>query len=98
MVDEGYIRACSVGFIPTEWEFSEDRRGGIDFKRQTLLELSLCPVGANGNALIEAKGWGRGAALSERPTPALSVMSFAGDARERRWQLAHHLRQAIKRG
>ena len=97
LVEEGYVRACSVGFLPIEWEFSEDRRGGIDFKRQTLLELSLCPVGANASALIEAraKGWSRGSALTERSEPALSTMSFSGTAQQRRWELAQHLKRGI---
>jgi hypothetical protein len=43
LVVNGFIRACSVGFLPIEWEFSDDgdRQFGIDFKRQELLELSI---------------------------------------------------------
>jgi HK97 family phage prohead protease len=103
LVVNGFIRACSVGFLPIEWQFSDDgdRQFGIDFKRQELLELSIVPVPANQNALVQAAVKSlaqRGAALAERPTPALSVMQYSGTAKERRWQLAHHLRQAIKRG
>jgi HK97 family phage prohead protease len=96
LVEEGFIRSCSVGFRPLEWEFSEDRRGGIDFHRQELLELSLVPVPANAHALIEAKSLAvRGAALAERWAPPLSTMQFAGDARTRRWHFARSLRKGI---
>jgi HK97 family phage prohead protease len=91
MVLDGFIRACSVGFLPLEWKFSDDRKFGIDFIRQELLELSICPVGANANALIEArsKGWGRSsAAPTELSEAALSTMSFSGTLQQRKAQLA----------
>lgn len=55
-----YIRAVSVGFLPLEWSFVEDKaRGfGIDFKRQELLEISVVPVPCNANALAEARSKG----------------------------------------
>jgi phage head maturation protease len=93
LVEQGYVRACSVGFLPIEWEFSENRRGGIDFHRQELLELSLTPVPANAHALIEAKGWRRGPVLAERTEPVPSVMQYAGTSRERRWYLANFLKR-----
>lgn len=56
----GYINAVSVGFMPLEWSFvnDKDRPFGIDFKRQELMEISLCPVPCNANALAEARGKG----------------------------------------
>jgi HK97 family phage prohead protease len=57
----GYLHAGSVGFLPTEYSFVEndpDRGYGIDFKRQELLEFSICPVPANSNALVDAKAKG----------------------------------------
>lgn len=56
MVRQGYLRAVSVGFLPIEYTFSseDDRPYGIDFKRQELLEISVCPVPANANALVAA--------------------------------------------
>lgn len=56
----GYINAVSVGFVPLEWSFTNDKERpyGIDFTRQTLLEISLCPVPCNGNALQEARAAG----------------------------------------
>jgi HK97 family phage prohead protease len=94
LIDGGYLGSVSVGFLPLEFEFADDRRG-INFLRQTLLEISVVPVPANAHALIEAKGWGRGSVLAERPTSVLSTMSFAGDARTRRWHLARALRRGI---
>lgn len=60
MVLAGYLRAVSVGFVPIEYTFVEDkdRPWGIDFKRQELLEISVVPVPANPNALVDAQGKG----------------------------------------
>jgi HK97 family phage prohead protease len=59
LVTEGFIKAGSVGFIPVEWKFADDksRPMGVDFKRQELLEFSVVPVPANANALIEARSY-----------------------------------------
>lgn len=56
----GFINAGSVGFNPLEWTFvnEPDRPYGIDFKRQELLEYSVCPVPCNSNALVEARAKG----------------------------------------
>jgi len=60
MVKAGYIKAVSVGFIPLQWSFSsdKDRAFGIDFTKQELIEISVCPVPCNPNALQEAKSMG----------------------------------------
>ena len=53
-----FIRAVSVGFMPTKYSFVEndpERGFGIDFLEQILLEISVCPVPANPNALAEAR-------------------------------------------
>lgn len=53
-----FIRAVSVGFMPTKYSFADNdpaRGHGIDFLEQTLLEISVCPVPANPNALAEAR-------------------------------------------
>ncbi len=59
MIKGGFLNAASVGFRPTEWEFNE-KRGGMDFKKQELLEWSVVPVPANADATvidgIKAKG------------------------------------------
>jgi HK97 family phage prohead protease len=53
-----FIRAVSVGFMPIKYRFAEndaDRTFGIDFLEQSLLEISVCPVPANPNALADAR-------------------------------------------
>ena len=57
MFKEGFLRAVSVGFLPTEFMFSEDR-GGMDFTAQELLEFSAVPVPSNRQALVEARSKG----------------------------------------
>ncbi|WP_257164675.1 HK97 family phage prohead protease [Bradyrhizobium sp. SRS-191] len=60
MVKAGFLRTVSVGFQPIDWVASKDRSrpGGIDFKKQELVEISIVPVPANANALIQAKAAG----------------------------------------
>jgi len=60
LIKGGFMNAVSVGFLPTDWVFSsdKDRPYGIDFKKQTLLEISPCPVPCNPNALGEARSLG----------------------------------------
>lgn len=60
MVKAGFVKAVSVGFIPLEWTFvqDKDRPFGINFSKQELLEISVCPVPCNPNALQEAKAAG----------------------------------------
>ncbi len=45
------MKASSVGFIPIDYEFRKDKEGGIHFKKQELLELSLVTVPAHQDAL-----------------------------------------------
>jgi HK97 family phage prohead protease len=110
LVDAGFVNACSVGFLPLEWEWADDpdRPFGINFKRQRLLEVSIVPVPALPSALIDGRSalefvqkraaLRAGGASGERPEPVPSTMRFAGDARTRRWYLANSPRQAIKKG
>lgn len=60
LVKGGFLNCVSVGFQPIEWSLSKDkgRPGGVDFKKQELLELSIVPVPANANALIQARAAG----------------------------------------
>jgi HK97 family phage prohead protease len=58
---EGYISAVSVGFLPIDYDYvrnDPDREFGIDFKRQELIEISIVPVPANANALVDARAAG----------------------------------------
>lgn len=60
LVDGGFLKAVSVGFMPKEWAFSSDKNRpyGIDFKKQLLAEISVCAVPANPSCLIEARSLG----------------------------------------
>ena len=60
MVKAGFLKTVSVGFAPIKWEPTKDksRPGGIDFKEQELLEVSIVPLPANPNAVIQAKALG----------------------------------------
>jgi HK97 family phage major capsid protein/HK97 family phage prohead protease len=60
MIKSGFLSGVSVGFQPIEWERSKDksRPQGLDFKRQILLEISVCPVIANSSCLVQAKAAG----------------------------------------
>lgn len=60
MVKAGYLRAVSVGFQPLDWVAAKDkgRAGGIDFRKQELLEISIVPIPANPTALVQAKAAG----------------------------------------
>ncbi|MCL8382481.1 phage major capsid protein [Xanthobacter aminoxidans] len=62
LVKGGFLNCVSVGFQPLEWSFSNDksRPGGIDFKKQELLELSIVPVPANANAVAQSRSAGAG--------------------------------------
>jgi HK97 family phage prohead protease len=56
MIKGGFINAVSVGFMPIEW--NPNKNGGISFTKQSLLEISVVPVGANPNALTQARAAG----------------------------------------
>jgi hypothetical protein len=66
LVDGGFMRATSVGFIPKEWEETEDEERleaagwftPLDFTKQELLEYSIVPVPSNPEALLEARSKG----------------------------------------
>lgn len=52
----GFLKAGSVGFMPLEWAFMDN--GGVQFKRQALLEHSCCNVPMNSDALVSARSKG----------------------------------------
>lgn len=60
MVKGGWLKTVSVGFQPLDWAASKDksRPGGVDFKKQELLEISIVPIPANPNALGQARAAG----------------------------------------
>jgi hypothetical protein len=60
MYDERLMKGVSVGFLPIEWTFNEERGGfmPMDFKRQELIEISAEPVISNPDALAIARSKG----------------------------------------
>ena len=93
MVQGGWLNAVSVGFLPIEhdWSNEDDRPWGIDFKTQSLLEISICPVPANPNALAEAAAKG----IDVRPLKAWAkrLLNETGRQHVRRTETAQR-RQA----
>ena len=57
MLKNKFLRAASVGFLPSEWNFDE-KRAGVNFLKQELLEFSIVPIPANPDALAEAHAAG----------------------------------------
>ncbi|MGE4044472.1 MAG: phage major capsid protein [Acetobacteraceae bacterium] len=60
LVEQGILRAVSVGFLPLEWEPIDETKpyAGQRYKKQRLLETSLVSVPANPAALQLAKSIG----------------------------------------
>lgn len=60
MLKGGFLNATSVGFSPLKYAFTDDpqRRYGIDFLEQELLEFSVVAVPANAEALVQARSAG----------------------------------------
>lgn len=60
LLSAGAIKACSIGFMPTEAEWIFDDEGhntyGIDFIASELLECSVCSIPANPDALAKMAG------------------------------------------
>ncbi len=60
LVDTGYLKTQSLGFIPKKWEddeFEDDEKGQKPrrtYTKQELLEISIVPVPSNPNALMNA--------------------------------------------
>jgi HK97 family phage prohead protease len=56
MLQDKFLAACSVGFIPVRWDFAKDvnRPGGIDFHAMELVELSIVPCPANSDCTLES--------------------------------------------
>lgn len=57
LIQEGCLNAVSVGFIPIRWEFVDDQengRCGFDILEAELLEISVVPIPAHPDALVQA--------------------------------------------
>ena len=82
MYKRKFLSAVSVGFSPKKWAWSENenRKLGIDFMEQELLEYSAVPVPANADALIEARSAGIDVAvLRDWAVKTLSAFSIPSD-------------------
>jgi len=58
LIKGGFLNTVSIGFIPTEYSWVEDKstgRFGLDIKRSEALEVSVVPVPSNRDALIAAR-------------------------------------------
>jgi HK97 family phage prohead protease len=93
MVADGYLSATSVGFRPLKWDFNPERDNGdffpgIDFLEQELVELSICPVPSNPDALIEPGDDSRDSAGVIIPAPVQVVSLDAADRLRRRARAA----------
>jgi len=56
LVDAGYLRAESVGFIPKEWEDGDGEKiPKRTYKKAELLEISIVGVPSNPDALVSAR-------------------------------------------
>jgi HK97 family phage prohead protease len=56
LVDTGYLKTQSVGFVPKTWEDGNGKEGSANrtYTKQELLEISIVPVPSNPNALRNA--------------------------------------------
>ncbi|WP_293862470.1 HK97 family phage prohead protease [uncultured Alsobacter sp.] len=57
LIKGGFLNTVSIGFIPTEYSWVEDKstgRRGLDIKRSEALEVSVVPVPSNRDALVTA--------------------------------------------
>lgn len=92
MVKAGFLRAASVGFIPKQGEFAEERAEDFwmpfDFLKQELLEWSVVPVPANPNALQGAKSMG----IDTRPLREWAEKTLDGE-KSGLWVPRHRLEE-----
>lgn len=60
LIAAGVLRACSIGFIPLDWESIKDEDGhwtwGIEWLKSELVECSIVSVPASPQALVKAAG------------------------------------------
>ena len=86
MIQGGFLSATSVGFAPIKYAFADtaERKFGIDFMEQELLEFSVVPIPANADALVEARSAGVDIEpIREWATKLLETENIATISRER---------------
>ncbi len=91
LVNDRYLSAVSVGFIPKRWEFAKDksRPNAINFLEQTLLEFSIVGIPANPEATIDptpvaigaGSGGGKSASDAAREQRIVEARVLAAKAR-----------------
>lgn len=54
MVNLGFLKSTSVGFMPKEWNFIGESFA-VHFEKQELMEFSIVPVPANPEAVIQSR-------------------------------------------
>ena len=100
LVRAKFLKTASVGFRPLKWKFvgdnDSDRKGGIDFTKQELLEWSIVPVPANPNALQRAqsegielrtlKSWAESVLDAQEWNDEI-LLSLGRDTIERNWKV-----------
>jgi HK97 family phage prohead protease len=76
MVVGGFVSAVSVGFLPIQYRWAQDpaRPAGIDFLRQSLLEISVVTVPANQGALLVGAGLSEQARANEKRRRTLEFL------------------------
>lgn len=58
LYEKRFMHAVSVGFIPTEFTMAADRKYGVNYVKQGMLEYSTVPVPSNPDALRRARSKG----------------------------------------
>jgi hypothetical protein len=86
-----WLRALSMSWQPLEWSYSSDKSrppGGVDFTRVDLLEVSVVPLPALPDALLDARSCGIDTApLREWAARALDTRMYRGIPRRQLEQL-----------
>jgi HK97 family phage prohead protease len=93
LLKTGFLSATSVGFLPLKYNFVDDpqRRFGIDFLEQELLEFSIVTVPALAEAMIEGRDIDAGTLLAE-----IAPVEAAVDVAAMSLDLAQHRIRALK--
>lgn len=84
-IKDGFLNTVSVGFLPHEWEELDPDNwfGGLKFTKQDLLELSVVPVPANPEALIQLNSMAK---ADKRFTPVEEKDVFGGQVEDNRYK------------
>ena len=87
MFEERIMRALSIGFLPKEWTFEQDRGPmAMRYLAWELIEYSAVNVPSNRNALVQARGIG----IDVRPAVGLLQKLLDGGAKggvEEAWRM-----------